>query len=92
MQLKNDLSFVINRTMGIYGHQSSPTSANITLRLLHYYSDLLRRLIDGRLLYREKEVRISVPQFIVFYNGKVDQEDEITLCLSNLFEQKNREP
>lgn len=92
MQLKNDLSFVIDRTMGIYEHQSSPTSANITLRLLHYYSDLLRRLIDGRLLYREKEVRISVPQFIVFYNGKVDQEDEITLCLSNLFEQKTENP
>lgn len=92
MQLKNDLSFIIDRTMGIYEHQSSPTSANITLRLLHYYSDLLRNLIDGRLLYREKEVKISVPQFIVFYNGRDDQEDEVILRLSDLFEQKVQNP
>ena len=92
VRLKNDLSFLIDKTMGVYEHQSSPTSANITVRMLHYYSDLLREMIDLKVLYREKEVRIPAPQFVVFYNGKQDQEDEIIFCLSDLFEQKEDKP
>ena len=92
VRLKNDLSFLIDRTMGVYEHQSSPTSANITVRMLHYYSDLLREMIDLKTLYREKEVQIPSPQFVVFYNGRQDQEDEIIFCLSDLFERKEDKP
>ena len=92
VRLKNDLSFLIDRTMGVYEHQSSPASANITVRMLHYYSDLLREMIDLKTLYREKEVQIPSPQFDVFYNGRQDQEDEIIFRLSDLFERKEDKP
>ncbi|MDO5131383.1 MAG: transposase [Eubacteriales bacterium] len=92
VRLKNDLSFLIDRTMGIYEHQSGPTSANITVRMLHYYSDLLRTMIDRKALYREKEVQIAVPQFIVFYNGKNERVEEKVFHLSDLFERKADEP
>ena len=92
LRLKNDLSFIIDRTLSVYEHQSSPTSANIALRLLHYYSDLLRKMVRGRILYREKMVKIPVPQFIVFYNGRDDQADEVIFHLSDLFERKVNSP
>ena len=38
--------------------------------MLHYYSDLLREMIDLKILYREKEVQLPAPQFVVFYNGR----------------------
>ena len=92
VRLKNDLSFLIDKTMGIYEHQSSPTSANITVRMLHYYSDQLRKLFDRKALYRWKPVQIAVPQFIVFYNGKDELDEETVLHLSDLFERKVIEP
>ena len=69
VRLKNDLSFLIDRTMGVYEHQSSPTSANITVRMLHYYSDLLREMIDLKILYREKEVQLPAPSLLSFTTG-----------------------
>ena len=81
LRLKNDLSFIIDRTLGVYEHQSTTTSANIALRLLHYYSDLMRKMIDGKLLYRARMVKIPAPQFIVFYNGRNEQADEVIFHL-----------
>ena len=69
VRLKNDLSFLIDRTMGVYEHQSSPTSANITVRMLHYYSDLLREMIDLKALYREKRYRSLPPSSLSFTTG-----------------------
>ena len=88
LRLKNDLSFIIDRTLGVYEHQSTTTSANIALRLLHYYSDLMRKMIDGKLLYRARMVKIPAPQFIVFYNGRNEQADEVIFHLSDLFERR----
>ena len=66
--------------------------SNITVRMLHYYSDQLRKLFDRKALYRWKPVQIAVPQFIVFYNGKDELDEETVLHLSDLFERKVIEP
>ena len=92
LRLKNDLSFVLDWTLGLYEHQSSPTSANVTLRFLHYYSDLLRKMINGKLLYRTKTVKIPVPQFFVFYNGLKDEADETVFHLSDMFARQADSP
>lgn len=92
LRLKNDLSFILDRTLNLYEHQSSTTSANISLRFLHYFSDLLRRMIDGKLLYRMKTVKFPVPRFIVFYNGRKDAPDETVFHLSEMFDRKVDSP
>lgn len=92
LKLKNDLSFILDRTLSLYEHQSSPTSANIALRFLHYFSDLLRKMIDGKLLYRTKVVKFPVPRFIVFYNGRKNEPDETVFRLSEMFEHQVDNP
>ena len=44
MKYKNDVSFLIDKTLSLYGHQSS-YNPNMPLRGFLYYADLYRKLI-----------------------------------------------
>ena len=62
-------------------HQST-LNGNLPLRMLFYVSQLLRKLVKGRDLYREREVMIPTPKFVVFYNGRKDMPDKLVMKLS----------
>ena len=88
MKYKNDLSFLVDKTLSLYEHQSS-YNPNMPLRGLLYYADLYRKLIDrSERLYSKHLLKIPRPHYIVFYNGseKDMDEDRRTLRLSDAFE------
>lgn len=91
MKYKNDLSFLIDKTLSLYEHQST-YNPNMPLRGFLYYADLYRKIIDKtERLYGKTLLKIPRPQYIVFYNGaeKDVSEDRKILRLSEAFYEKN---
>jgi hypothetical protein len=81
----NDLSFIVGSVMVfIIEHQSS-LNHNMPLRILQYFAEISKKLVDRRSLYKEALVKIPKPEFIVFYNGTEDTPDQWEERLSDAF-------
>ncbi len=57
----------------------------ISLRFLLYICDLYSALTRDANLYGTRKVPIPQPRFLVFYNGRREQPDQVTLRLSELY-------
>jgi hypothetical protein len=68
MNMKNDISFLIDCEIHLYEHQSTP-NPNIPMRDLLYVSRSLQREIGGKSLYSSTLQKIPTPRFYMFYNG-----------------------
>jgi hypothetical protein len=81
----NDLAFIVGSVMVfIIEHQSS-LNHNMPLRILQYYAEICKKIVDRRSLYKEALVKIPRPEFIVFYNGTDDTPDQWEERLSDAF-------
>ncbi len=89
-RLKNDVSFIFHGYQKLYEHQST-WSANMPVRMLLYYAELIRRDHPLVSLYRGKGISLDTPQFVVFYNGtdRKDMRDKEVLKLSSLYKHPN---
>lgn len=87
MKMKNDLSFMISDQLNLYEHQST-YSPNLPLRGLLYFSRQYEGLIAQRKdnIYGAKLIKLPRPEYIIFYNGKKEEEDMGELLLSEAFE------
>ena len=84
----NDLSFEINDTLVVLIEHQSTLNENLPLRLLEYYTQILRRhTANNRAIYGTKKINIPRPEFIVLYNGTEEMPggDRQTLKLSDMF-------
>jgi len=69
MKMKNDVSFLIDRTLSLYEHQST-YNPNMPLRGFLYFADLYRQQIkNNAAIYSKRLVKIPAPKYVVFYNG-----------------------
>ena len=93
MGMKNDLSFLVANQLNLYEHQST-VNENMPLRGLLYFAKLYESYIEVNKLNRHQKKRIPLPfpRFIVFYNGTESMPEEMTLRLSEAFEQYEGEP
>ena len=85
MKYKNDASFVFGQDLYMFEQQSS-RNPNMPLRFLHYLSDVYRQMYNNSDLHRSTTLKIPVPHFVTFYNGKQPLEVESTLRLSDMYE------
>ena len=85
MKYKNDASFVFGQDLYMFEQQSS-RNPNMPLRFLHYLSDVYRQMYTNSDLHRSTTLKIPVPHFVTFYNGKQPLEAESTLRLSDMYE------
>ena len=93
MGMKNDVSFVMDMWMNLYGHQST-FNPNAPVRCLMYLGRLWsKELIEGKKvnIYGNKLVQLPVPRFVVFYNGTDEEPDEQELKLSDAFPEERRD-
>lgn len=65
--------------------QQSSKNENMPLRFLHYLSDVYREMFGNELLHRKTMMKIPVPYFVTFYNGK-EKWDRDKLTLAEMFE------
>ena len=92
MNMKNDLAFLINLELNLYEHQST-WNPNMPLRDLFYVAKEYEQLIRKETLYSSRLVKLPVPRFLVFCNGRMpDQAEKIVLKLSDSFEKRTEEP
>lgn len=86
MKMKNDLSFMIGNTLNLYEHQST-WNPNMPLRGLLYFAQQFEGLLASRNddIYSKKQIDLPTPVYIVFYNGRGMQTDNLLLYLSDSF-------
>ena len=87
MKYKNDASFVFGQDLYMFEQQSS-RNPNMPLRFLHYLSDVYRQMYTNSDLHRSTMLKIPVPHFVTFYNGKQPLAAESILRLSDMYEKK----
>lgn len=82
----NDMSFMLDKTMSLYEHQST-VNPNMPVRGLIYFAKLYDGYISSRHLpiFNTRLVRIPAPSYYVFYNGTTDEPDRTELKLSDAF-------
>jgi hypothetical protein len=81
----NDISFEIaGRVIVLIEHQST-INDNMPLRLLLYIAKVYEKITGEKDLYREKQIPLPFPEFIVLYNGAAPYPDEKTIRLSDAF-------
>ena len=88
MKVKNDVSFMVSRTLNLYEHQSS-FNPNMPLRGFLYFADLYRKIIpESEKLYSQNLLKIPTPKYFVFFNGesKMEGVDRKDFKLSDAFE------
>ncbi len=91
MAMHNDVSFLIDKRLNLYEHQST-YSPNLPLRFLFYVADVYSEFTKEMNLYGRKAVKLPTPHFIIFYNGTEEQPDKRELRLSDTFQVKEEEP
>ena len=65
----NDLSFVLDDQVVVLIEHQSTINENMPLRLYMYSARVYEKITKQKPLYKRKQVKIPVPQFIVLYNG-----------------------
>lgn len=86
INMKNDVSFLIDSQMILWEHQST-FNPNMPLRGFFYFSILYHKyLITQNVdLYSSTLVTIPAPRYVIFYNGDREVEDVTKLRLSDAF-------
>jgi predicted transposase/invertase (TIGR01784 family) len=87
----NDLSFVLDDQVVVLIEHQSTINKNMALRLYMYSARVYEKITKQKPLYKRKQVKIPVPQFIVLYNGNEPFPEHEVQKLSDSFivEQEN---
>lgn len=85
MRMKNDISFLLTDILNLYEHQST-FSPNLPLCGLLYFARLYQKIVGNeKRMYSGKLIELPYPQFIVFYNGTMEEPERQVLELSDAF-------
>ena len=88
----NDLSFELDNQMVVLIEHQSTVNENMALRLFLYCARVYEKILKRRALYKKKRVMLSVPRFIVLYNGKEDYPEHGEQYLSESYKVKQENP
>lgn len=90
---KNDLSFIISATLNLYEHQST-YNPNMPIRGLIYFARIYEAYIKEHQMnvYGRTLLKLPLPKYVIFYNGKDEEPDVQELRLSDAFEYNTNTP
>ena len=86
IKMYNDVSFLVDSQMTLYEHQRT-TNANMPLRGFMYFSKLYEKYLEstGKQVTSSTLIKIPNPNYIVFYNGDTERDEDYELKLSDAF-------
>ena len=86
MDMKNDVSFIINGELNLIEHQST-YNPNMPVRGLAYFDRLFNNYIESNNLdiYDKTLVKLPVPKYVVLYNGNTKIKNRTVLRLSDAY-------
>ena len=85
MNIINDVSCLVDNKIIVLAEHQSTINENMPLRFLQYIARLYEKLQAQADRYLRKLSKIPTPGFYVFYNGREDYPEMITLKLSDAF-------
>lgn len=90
MNMKNDVSCILDMRMNLYEHQST-VNPNMPLRDLFYVAKLYQKYTAEKDIYSGRRIMLPSPKFITFYNGTDTQPERKVMKLSDSYERKDGE-
>ena len=85
MNIINDVSCLVDNKIIVLAEHQSTINENMPLRFLQYIARLYEKLQAPADRYLRKLSKIPTPELYVFYNGREDYPEMITLKLSDAF-------
>ena len=83
--IKNDIAFTIGGKFVVLMEEQSTVCLNMPVRMLSYLGRLYEKMYNRREFYRKSIVKIPLPEFFVFYNGREEMPEEMILRLSDSY-------
>ena len=85
MKYYNDIAMLIDNKIVVLIEHQSTINENMPFRILEYIARIYEKVVKTKNKFGKKLVKIPLPEFYVFYNGKEDFTLEKTLKLSDAF-------
>ena len=85
MAFCNDVAHLVDDRIIVLVEHQSTVNANMPLRFLQYIARLYEQIQNPRDRYLRRLKKIPTPEFYVFYNGKEEYPEKVTLRLSDAF-------
>jgi predicted transposase YdaD len=85
MDRKNDISFLLDNKLVVLIEHQSTINKNIPLRFLIYVARVYELIVDNKVMYQRKQIKLPQPEFIVLYNGVADYPAYSEIKLSDAF-------
>ena len=87
MKYYNDIAMLIDGKIVILIEHQSTINKNMPFRFLEYIARIYEKIITKDEKFGRKLVKLPIPEFYVFYNGKEDYPTESIMKLSDAFMQ-----
>ena len=85
MKYYNDIAMLIDNKIVVLIEHQSTINENMPFRILEYIARIYEKVVETKNKFGKRLVKIPLPEFYVFYNGKEDFPLEKTLKLSDAF-------
>ena len=85
MKYYNDVAMLVDNKIVVMIEHQSTINENMPFRFLEYIARIYEKITKPKEKFERKLVKIPVPEFYVFYNGKEDFPSESEMKLSDAF-------
>ena len=89
MKYYNDIAMLIDGKIVVMIEHQSTVNENMPFRFLEYIARIYEKITSPEEKFGRKLVKLPIPEFYVFYNGKEDYPVESEMKLSNAFYKEN---
>ena len=85
MKFYNDIAMLIDGKIVVLVEHQSTINENMPFRMLEYIARIYEKITDPKKKFGKSLMKLPMPEFYVFYNGKEDFPSETVMKLSDAF-------
>ena len=85
MKFYNDIAMLIDGKIVVLVEHQSTINENMPFRMLEYIARIYEKITDPKKKFGKTLMKLPMPEFYVFYNGKDDFPSESVMKLSDAF-------
>jgi predicted transposase/invertase (TIGR01784 family) len=85
MKFYNDVAMLVDGKIVVLVEHQSTINENMPFRMLEYIARIYEKITDPKKKFGKTLVKLPMPEFYVFYNGKEDFPSETVMKLSDAF-------
>ena len=85
MKFYNDIAMLVDGKIVVLVEHQSTINENMPFRMLEYIARIYEKITDPKKKFGKSLMKLPMPEFYVFYNGKEDFPSESVMKLSDAF-------